>query len=73
MSHVSEWGRRRTLRGTLRLDAMWNVHVDMEVGKAWGMMDCLFKSVGVSKMTDTSLISELGPPSSSFPSHMPTL
>ena len=36
-------------RGTLRLDGMWNVDVDVEVGKACGVMDCLFKSVGVSK------------------------
>ena len=43
ISEVSWW------RGTLRLDGMWNVHVDAEVGKACGMMDCLFKSVGVSK------------------------
>ena len=35
-SEVSWWG------GTLRLDGMWNMHVDVEVGKAGGVMDCLF-------------------------------
>ena len=52
ISKVSWW------RGTLRQDGMWNMHVDMEVSrKACGMIDCLFKSVGVSKMTDTSPLS----------------
>ena len=43
ISEVGWW------RGTLRLDGMWNVHVDVEVGKACGVMDCLFKLAGVSK------------------------
>ena len=43
ISEVSWW------RGTLTLDEMWNVHIDVEVGNACGVMDCLFKLVGVSK------------------------